>query len=358
MSRSILFTLVLGLGYHLAMAQTILVADGPGDTYELINSLLAPGYDVVEVPDCNHQDFGRHIEEVFDSELDKNVFLFHIHTSPDNDRCINFDRQRNEIKTYDKSPDSLLGVRYEEVEYKWKFKLDDLFQPSASFTHLHQLKAVGGPEDAMPLITLTARKGSPNRLELRYAPNLSQSTIYQTDLAPFLGKWMEVKERVLYDEVDLGKYEILITDVVSGDTLFYYADDSIRTWKTDASFIRPKWGIYRSLNNSGNLRDEQVRFADFYIKEIGNIVAAPAIVNETEKLLLYPNPVSDNFSIDAKVFEKYKYIEVFNCDGRLVYKKKLERATVSSSEWSEGLYFVQFSTDRLKSKPIKLIVGR
>ena len=54
------------------------------------------------------------------------------------------DRQRMEIKTYDKSPDNLVGVTGETVEYRWKFKLDSGFQPSASFTHLHQLKAVGG----------------------------------------------------------------------------------------------------------------------------------------------------------------------------------------------------------------------
>ena len=46
-----------------------------------------------------------------------------MHVTPDNDRCINTDRQRNEIKSYDKSPDNLLGVEGEEVVYKWKFKL-------------------------------------------------------------------------------------------------------------------------------------------------------------------------------------------------------------------------------------------
>ncbi|MEL6844650.1 MAG: fibronectin type III, partial [Bacteroidota bacterium] len=121
----------------LLFSQAVLEADGPGNTYELINSVLAPGYDVVESPDCGHPSFGRHIEEVFDSTLNKYVFLFHLHKTPDNDRCINFDRQRNEIKTYDKSPDSLLGVIGEVVEYRWKFKLDANFQPSGSFSHLH-----------------------------------------------------------------------------------------------------------------------------------------------------------------------------------------------------------------------------
>jgi hypothetical protein len=86
-------------------AQTILSANGEGQTYEEINAVLAPDHNVVEVPDCAHQDFGRHIKEIFDDELSTYVFEFIAHVTPDNDRCKNFDRQRVEIKTYGPSPD-------------------------------------------------------------------------------------------------------------------------------------------------------------------------------------------------------------------------------------------------------------
>ena len=39
------------------------------------------------------------------------------------------------------------------------------------------------------------------------------------------------------------------------------------TIRPNNSFIRPKWGIYRSLLSSSDLRDEAVRFAGFYISE-------------------------------------------------------------------------------------------
>ena len=90
--------LICVLQFNISYTQVTLDADGPGNTYELITSVLAPGYNPVEVPDCNHTSFGRHIDEVYDNELNTNVFRFYIHTSPDNDRCINVDRQRNEIK--------------------------------------------------------------------------------------------------------------------------------------------------------------------------------------------------------------------------------------------------------------------
>ena len=172
-------------------SQVLLDADDPGNTYPLITSVLAPGYNPIEVPDCNHMEFGDHIDEVFDNALNENVFRFFIHRTPDNDRCINFDRQRNEIKTYDKSPDNLLGIEGETVVYKWKFKLAAGFQSSPNFTHLHQLKSVGGSLASMPMYTLTTRKGNPDRLELRYAETNSQVTLMQTSLTPFINTWRD-----------------------------------------------------------------------------------------------------------------------------------------------------------------------
>lgn len=244
----------------------ILKADGPGSTYDLITSILAPGYDPIEVPDCNHAGFGNHIDEVFDSELNENVFRFYIHTTPDNDRCLKFDRQRNEIKTYDKSPDNLLGIESETVVYKWLFKLPQGFQSSPNFTHLHQLKSVGGDLDAMPMYTLTARKGSPDRLELRYAETDTQITLKQTELAPLIDVWLEVTETITYSES--GTYEISINKVNDGTVLFEYANNDIVNWRPEGSFVRPKWGIYRSLLNAQDLRDEIILFANFSVEEL------------------------------------------------------------------------------------------
>lgn len=242
-----------------------LEADGPGNTYELITSVLAPGNSPVEAPDCNHTDFGRHIEEVYDNDLSKYVFKFHVHTTPDNDRCINFDRQRNEIKTYDKSPENLIGRENERVTYSWKFKLTDGFQSSPNFSHIHQIKSVGGSLASMPIYTLTTRKGTPDRLELRYAETDRQVTLTQTDLAPFIGQWIEVSETVQY--ATNGSYRIELRNVSTQEVLLTYSDDSIINWRPGATLARPKWGIYRSLLSPGDLRDESLLFADFNITE-------------------------------------------------------------------------------------------
>ena len=251
-------------------AQVVLEADDSGNTYELINSVFAlPNRNVVEVPDCNHSAFGNHIDEVFDAELNKNVFRFHIHVEPDNDRCKKEDRQRNEIKTYKGSPENLKATIGEKVEYKWKFRLSENFKPSSNFTHIHQIKSVGGPFDSKPLYSITLRKGNPDKLELRHAKMASQTTIKKTDLSPFKGTWVEVTE-----VIDFGSnksYSIEIKRISDGSCLFSYTNSNISNWQEDAEFARPKWGIYRSLKNQQDLQDEIVKFADFSIEEIKSV---------------------------------------------------------------------------------------
>jgi hypothetical protein len=243
-----------------------LKADGPGSTYELIASAF--GGDPLEDPDCAHPAFGRHVSEVFDPVLNENVFVFTIHVTPDNDRCNgSTDRQRNEIKTYGPSPDSLKGQLNETVTYRWKFKLDAGFQSSPSFTHIHQVKAGDGNNDA-PIITITPRAGTPEKLEIIHTGNSAASSLGKVktvDLAPFKDTWVEVTEKVVYKTK--GSIDLVIKRVSDGATLLAYANNNLDMWRDSTTFCRPKWGIYRSLNNVPYLRDEEVRFADFCIAE-------------------------------------------------------------------------------------------
>src|SRR5204862_6430204 len=70
------------LAAPVAQARYLMAADGPGGvpTYELLGKAFT-----IEVPDCGHM--VPHITEELDSELNKNVFVFHIHVNQDDDRC-------------------------------------------------------------------------------------------------------------------------------------------------------------------------------------------------------------------------------------------------------------------------------
>ena len=251
--------------------------DGSGDTYKLINSKFAlEGGDVVEVPG-DHPSV-KHIKQVWDSVLKKYVFEFSIHKNEDNDRNeIDTTRQRVEIKTYEKSPENLLGRVGETIIYKWRFRLDVNFKPSEKFTHLHQIKPVGkrpnNDEDELPIFTLTARKkgsASKDEMELNYNDKEKVAWAY---LSEFRGEWVEVTEQIRVDP-DSGAYSINIKNCQTGNTILSYTNNHLMTIRPNNRLVRPKWGIYRSLLDKGHLRNEKVLFSDFSIQE-------PTVLNAT-----------------------------------------------------------------------------
>ena len=243
----------------------------PGhNTYEDINAVFAPGYNVIEAPDevptGSHQAFGRHIAEVWDAGLGKFVFEFYSHAALDNDiASLEPDRQRVEIKTYGNSPANLIGTLGETIRYQWRFKLPTGFQPSSNFTHIMQIKAVDG-DDSKPLFALTPRKGTPNQLEFNYGKDSITSTTYATaDLSLFENTWIEATQIIKVGAA--GIYSIELKRISDGAVLLAYNNANIATIRPDNSFIRPKWGIYRSLLDVASLRDEAVRFSYFSITE-------------------------------------------------------------------------------------------
>ncbi len=336
--KKIFFIIFLGLTIQ-NFAQVKLDADGPGNTYELINSRFAPGFDAVEHPECVHPEFGRHIAEVWDDELKQFVFEFYSHVKPDNDRCIYFDRQRIEIKTYESSPSHLKGVVGEVVTYKWKFRLPIGFQPSSKFTHIHQIKAVGG-NDGDPIFTITPRKGSPNKLELIHNNSTKVAT---ADLSLFLGVWVECTEVIKIGSV--GTYSMIINKVSDGTTLLSYNNNSIMTIRVDNSFIRPKWGIYRSLEAITDLRDEAVRFSSFSIQESSTGVAESYnVIPQTFSLEQnFPNPFNPTTSISFSIPKSiYVSVKVFDSTGK-------EVANLVDGFRTAGNYKINFDASKLSS---------
>ena len=239
-------------------AQVILTADNQVDAYTRIKSVLGAS---PETPDCSHPAFGPHITQTIDNDLEKYVFLFNIHVTPDNDRCSAFDRQRLEIKTEGSSPAYVKGFLNDSVTFRWKFKLPAGFQPSTSFTHIHQIKAFDGDASA-PIITITPRKGSPNTLQLIHINSSGvTTTLTSTALDPFVGTWVEAYEKITYNTH--GTYSLVISRLSDGAPLFSYTNNDLDLWRNGTTVVRPKWGIYRSLNHPEQLRDEQVEFDRF-----------------------------------------------------------------------------------------------
>ena len=229
-----------------AQARVVMSADGPGgaSTYELLREAYT-----TELPDCGHM--VPHITEVMDEELKKNVFVFHAHVNQDDDRCGASDRQRTEIRARSAGITANNG---ETVYYRWKLKLPTGFQTASSFTHIFQIKS----DEAAPIMTLTPRQdtfGIDGAIGKRGTTNLSK----------FLGNWVVVDLKILYG--NNGRVEMTIRRLSNGEVLMSHAG-AADTWDDNAGLHDIKHGIYRSLANRGDLRDEQVRMADFCTSKV------------------------------------------------------------------------------------------
>lgn len=347
-----LFSVCFGLPIF---SQNILNANGPGNTYEEINNFLAPGYITIEspeqLPNGNHSSFGRHIDEVFDQESNKFVFRFLSHIHEDNDvSTTSNDRQRVEIKTFASSPENMKATLGEIVTYKWRFKIPANFTPSNGFTHIHQIKAVGG-DDANPIFTLTLRKKSSGieRLELIHDEGSTSNALelYNTNLSTLKNTWVEVTETIFFNET--GSITIEIKKINDNSILFSYENLNIRTIRPDNLFVRPKWGIYRKTKNSlgeilDNLKDEEIFFSDFSITENS------LHLNDfnTEQKILNSNIVNETLEFTTKITDE---IYIYNNAGIEIKKVFQNSNRIDITELAKGIYYLKTK----KGKSVRFI---
>ncbi|MEL0633216.1 VCBS domain-containing protein [Pseudoalteromonas carrageenovora] len=268
--------------------ETMLNADGANtglSAYTLIENAFSEGS--IESPDMysgNHQEV-EHIIEDTDSIIGNHfVFLAHRDDDQDKDKGAS-DRQRNEIKAYDKSPAATLAFKGETVQYSWKFKVSSELELSSKFSHFFQIKArndsndnTNGNDD-QPIITLSgAQKNSTgNQLQVRYSKGFDENgnstgfdkNLIETDWSLITDVWVAVFVQATFSEE--GKFDMTLTRLSDNEELFNISEQNIDMWRgfSDDDFARPKWGIYRSTVETDSLRsdEEQVRFADFVIKK-------------------------------------------------------------------------------------------
>jgi hypothetical protein len=265
-----------------------LIADGPDkglNSYELIRKAF--GKKAIESPSLyptNHPGVAHIVED--EDELVGPHFVFLSHRDVDKDRDKDHtDRQRNEIKAYDRSRSSLKGYKGETLQYRWKFKIDDRFKFSNGFTHFFQIKAKNvkkqkHPKDSdkYPILTITGvnRGDAGNRFQLRHSPSLDPhgnrlnfTSLVEHDMSRFTGQWIEFFVQITYE--DEGQLIFQAKNVETGEPIIDLREDNIDMWRGEhkSDFSRPKWGIYRSLKDRGSLasEEERARFADFSIRK-------------------------------------------------------------------------------------------
>ena len=276
-----------------------------GTTYSDINSYMRRfGFDYTEHPNCTGG-YGGHIDGVHgdveaDPFLNRHVFRFDIHIDPiiDGDRCSasTVDRQRNEMKSItNNSTWAKVQGNWDEWQIlEWKFKLPIGLQPTGNFFHIHQLKAQDGPNNAAPTITITPRASSSGvnkRIQIIHSVdgrNTDKGTIVDNvPLSEFEGEWVQVREEMHYTYD--GHYSVKIIRIRDGKILIDFTDPNIDMWRIGSSYIRSKFGLYRSLaggrldqdpvGQSPLLKNESLWITDFRVYE-KNPNPAPGVPHE------------------------------------------------------------------------------
>ena len=246
-------------------------ADGAGqgkDAYDLIRAF--GGKRSIEAPDLysiNHPG-AAHIYEDSDPEGGPHfVFVIHRDDDIDRDRRDKSDRQRNEIKTYSSSEDAVKGFEGETLVFRWKFKIDHGMTVSRRFTHLFQLKAVGG-DDSQPILTISgSKRRGEDGIEVRHSSPPERQVLQRSDWSEIEGEWLTAYCRATFS--DTGSLRVIVKRLRDDAVIFDIDAGDLDLWRgtTAGHFVRPKWGIYRSILDRDNLRpdEEVVRFANFSI---------------------------------------------------------------------------------------------
>ena len=287
---------VLGPGCRGYTRTSVMEADAAlaGRPYSEINTYMRGlGFDYTEHPNCTGG-YGGHIDGVHgDVDVEafsgRPAFRFDIHIDPvmDGDRCSasTVDRQRNEMKSItNNSTWAKVQGNWDEWQIlEWKFKLPAGLQPTSNFFHIHQLKAQDGPNNGAPTITITPRasgsSGTNKRVQIIHSVDGASTgkgtVVDNVPLSDFEDEWVQVREEMHYTHD--GYYSIKITRIRDGKVLIDFSDDHIDMWRIGSSYIRSKFGLYRSLaggrldrvpvGQSPLLKNESIWITDFRVYE-------------------------------------------------------------------------------------------
>ena len=215
----------------------------------------------IESPDLfegNHRGF-QHIQMQTDPELGS-CFVFYIHRDLDGDMDKTWppgkERQRNEIKGYKGSSETMKAQNLETTSHTWNFKIDPSFSLTHQFCHFFQLKPVSEKNSPLPILTLSGVVHSgKEELELRFFDKNSRR-IKLADWEDCKGKWLRIK--CITSQAEKGEIHFSIQST-DGTVSAQHRIENLMTWDSDFSFVRPKWGIYRSLREKDRIRNEEDR---------------------------------------------------------------------------------------------------
>jgi hypothetical protein len=160
------------------------------------------------------------------------------------------DRQRTESKGMVENGTKLKMQDGQTWRIAYQLFMPTTLHGTSKFTHIFQLKTPatnGGPWVTMSL----SRSGSSERLRLRAFSTDGSPDIGSTNLAPLRNKWIGVELTFRIGSNGTGR--LLIRDGTSSSSPIVV--DSSRSGvhiPDQDDYVRPKWGIYRSVESASS----------------------------------------------------------------------------------------------------------
>lgn len=167
---------------------------------------------------------------------------FDMHTR---DRDTSTDRQRNESKGMRKG-NTIFKIQKDQT---WRITYQ-MYMPSSltateKFSHIFQIKV---PDVGGPLVTMTLRERSGPKIEIWTREDDDTATLHSpVNLTPLQNKWIDVEWEVKASNSG-GYLRWVLRN--GGNTVVDYRTEDVDMWR-DVNYLRPKWGIYRSVESSG-----------------------------------------------------------------------------------------------------------
>ncbi|WP_037255520.1 heparin lyase I family protein [Kibdelosporangium aridum] len=193
---------------------------------------------------------------VEDDRSDSHPGVTHIFAEPTQYRFVmhksdrdGSDRQRQEVRAIQMNGSRVDMKKNETWRYDYQMFIPSSLKGTSSFTHIFQVKHTSV---ASPVVTMSLhRTGSTENVEMRLF-GAGQAKLGVTNLAPLRNKWIDVEIEVKVADGSGGRVRYSLKD--GGTTIVNASRSGIDTW-LGGDQAHPKWGIYRSINDSGQLQD-------------------------------------------------------------------------------------------------------
>jgi len=164
------------------------------------------------------------------------------------------DRQRAEVKGL--GPHPMPG---DTIEYKTTWRTSDSFRCGGKFCHVMQLKALDGDNGA-PLVVMTVMPDNKYAaVRICSGKDSGFTIVRQFPWTP--GKWMTVAIRITTSTGNSDKTAngaVLVS--VNGDE--FQGKSGIPLYRPNATSYRPKFGLYRGVNEKMKIGDDWVEHKD------------------------------------------------------------------------------------------------